>query len=425
MTEITLHPAEARGRIRAPPSKSFTHRALVAGFLTGRTHRIRNPLVSDDTNATRVGLARLGLKISGTTEVWTLRPVRREGRAPTIDCRESGTTLRFLTAVAALGSRPVRFIGRGRLPDRPIEDLYRALEQLGGSVRREGLSQAVPATVEGPLRSGLVRIRGSVSSQFISALLMVLPSLDGDSTLEIVGPRVSRPYVEATRAVLGHHGVHSRATARGYEVPGNQRFQARGFDVPGDASSAAYLWAAAAVTGGSVEVRGVSTALPQADRRILDLLEEMGADVRRKQDDAAVSGRVSRGVDVDLTEAPDLFPLVGVVAAVVPDGRSQLRGAAHAATKESDRRAGTLDLVRAMGARVAVTRRGIAVRGVERPRALRLTRLADHRMVMSAGVAALAARGPSRIGDANAVRKSFPEFWLALTQLGAGPRSTA
>jgi 3-phosphoshikimate 1-carboxyvinyltransferase len=427
MTVRLVRPARADGRVRAPPSKSYTHRALIAAFLTRRRCEILTPLDSDDTRATRDGLRALGARIHRTSAIWKISPPKHTVRhaSSVIRCGESGTTLRLLSAVAALENYPVSFEGTGRLSIRPMGPLYGALRHLGAMVRSPSRTRALPCTIQGPLQAGTVSIRGDVSSQFTSALLMVLPTVAGTSSLRIRGPAVSQPYVDATRAVLKACHVRIDHRRDGFDIPGDQQYRASRIRVPGDASSAAYLWAAAAITGGQVEVEAVSSDRPQADLAILPILLRMGAGVRRTPGFVRVAGPLSRPVTVDLTDCPDLFPLVSVLAAAVPGGRSRLQGAPQLEFKESDRRAQSMRLARAMGAKVVARSSQIEIIGADHPRPLNLPSLGDHRMVMSAAIAGLAGSGPSRIGPAEAVSKSFPGFWDALGTLTVGSRSSA
>jgi 3-phosphoshikimate 1-carboxyvinyltransferase len=297
-----------------------------------------------------------------------------------------------------------------------MAELFEALEILGAQCSRPRGSRTLPATVVGPLRGGAVRLNASRSSQFVSALLLTLPTVAGDSSIELVGPIVSEPYIDATIAVLRHHGVRLRRRARHLSIPGGQRYEGRGMRVPGDASSAAYLWTAAAITKGRLRVTGVPAEWPQADLAVLGILRSAGATVRRTSDGATVEGRDLGPFSVDLTAAPDLYPLAGVLAASIR-GRSRLRGAPHIIHKESDRRAGTVGLARAMGATVEWHRDGLAIRGGAPRRPFHLRGLSDHRLVMSAAVGALTCRGASTISDAQAVTKSFPGFWTTLASL--------
>jgi 3-phosphoshikimate 1-carboxyvinyltransferase len=415
---VRIGPGTIRGRVAAPASKSYTHRALVLGHLARRRFTVRNPLDSDDTRRTAAGLGALGSRVRRRRRQWVVEGGRElSRRRRSIDCGESGTTLRFLTAVAARQSVPVRLAGSARLGERPMAALLDALRGLGVSVHAR--ASGFPIEVRGPLNGGRIRLNASTSSQFVSALLLVLPTLEEDSELHLTGTVVSAPYIDATLAVVRHHGIRVVRSGRDFRIPGGQRFQGSEFLVPGDASSAAYLWAAAAVGGGRIRVSGLPARWPQADFAILSVLRQYGARVERDGDAVTVASGTRRAFSVDLTDAPDLYPLAGVLAATA-QGSSRLRGAPHIVHKESDRRAGTVRLARALGARARESPGMLAIEGTETARALDLTDLTDHRLVMSAAVGALAAKEPSRIGDAAAVGKSFPGFWTTLARVGAG-----
>jgi 3-phosphoshikimate 1-carboxyvinyltransferase len=419
MTRRRVYPGALAGCVDAPPSKSYTHRALLVGALVDGPYRVDSPLDSDDTVATADGLGALGVRVVRSSSSWLVEP--HEATKPmsrvTIDCRESGTTLRFLLPRAAAQTRPVTLRGRPSLASRPIEPLLAVLRSGGVAVEPRS-SRGEIARLRGPLRPVRTTLDGSASSQFLSGLLLTLPVLDAPSELRLVGPVVSQPYVDATLAMLTAHGVSVETVGRRVRIPAPQRFRGANFRVPADASSAAVLWAAAGAGGGDVTVRGVDEGWPQADRQLLPVLQRMGASVSRDAEGVTVSGPVRRPIQVDLSDAPDLLPLVGALAALVK-GRSVVRGAAHAAGKETDRRQETAKLARAMGARVQLGPRRIEIVGRPPVAAFVYDGAGDHRMVMAAAVAALAARGPSTVGSAEAVTKSFPNFWDALAQLGA------
>lgn len=419
---LEVRPAVADGGIAAPPSKSYTHRALVAAYLSDAPTEVVHPLVSDDTRATRDGLAALGARVRRSARGWELTRLstRPRSRIPTLNCRESGTTLRMLAATAALRPRKTRFTGAQSLARRPTEPLFEALRTLGADIRTPSSRSALPCTIVGPIHAGAVTIPADVSSQFASALLMVLPTLPGRSVLRLSRSVVSRPYIEATLSMLASRGVDVSSDGHVFRIPGNQVFRSGHIVVPGDASSAAYLWAAAAATGGRVRVAGIPRGLPQADLALLEILERMGAGLERTASAVTVEGPLAKPIDCDLSDSPDLVPLVAVLAALIAGGRSRLRGAPNLAYKESDRRAESGRLAAALGARVRVSSSEISVTGVSSVRPLVLPRLSDHRLVMSAAVAALAAPAPSRIGVAEAVRKSYPSFWRDLSGLTGG-----
>jgi 3-phosphoshikimate 1-carboxyvinyltransferase len=414
-----VRPATVDGEVDAPPSKSYTHRFLLAAHLSGRTGRLRGPLVSDDTLRTAYALAQLGSDVRAGTRVWriTPRPTAPTRGTLTIDCGESGTTLRFLAAAAALHGGRFRFVGRGRLPQRPMGPLFGALRDLGASISREAGLSTLPFTLRGPIHGGLVELAVDESSQFTSALLFALPTVRPSSRIRTFGPPVSEPYVRASLAVIRGQGVRAVAGPSGYRLPGGQCYRAVDASAPGDASSAAYLWALAAITGGRATVRGLDPRWPQADLAVLPLLRRYGATVTRRGGTVSVRGGERRPFRIELTDSPDLYPLAGVLGASAP-GRSYLLGAEHVVAKESDRRQETVRLVRSLGARATEFDGGLAVEGTRRVRPLHLRSARDHRIVMSAAVAAAAASGPSEIGDASAVGKSFPGFFEAIARLG-------
>jgi 3-phosphoshikimate 1-carboxyvinyltransferase len=415
---VTVRPGAVAGRARAPPSKSYTHRALMVGHLARRRFTIVRPLDADDTRRTAGALRAFGDRLTQAHTGWTVEPypASRDSDEVAVECGESGTTLRFVAALAALRSGSTRFTGAPRLGARPMGPLLQALRALGGECTRA--RAGFPLKIRGRIRGGRVDLDASDSSQFLSALLFTLPVLEESSEVHVRGRMVSEPYVRATIAVARQHGVRVREEGAQFVVAGAQRYRGARSVVPGDASSAAYLWAAAAVTQGRVRVDGITTAWPQADLAVLDLLSGAGCTVRTSSRGIELSGRRLRPFRVDLTPCPDLYPLAGALAAVTP-GESRLTGAPHVIHKESDRRLETARLARAFGARVRASQAGLRIAGAARPRAARLRGMTDHRMVMSAAVAALVADGPSEIDGAETVCKSFPQFWAVLGRLGA------
>jgi len=390
------------------------------GHLAHRPFRVRRALDSEDTRATADAVGKLGTTVTGRGEEWTVHPAMAPSASArvTINCGASGTTLRFATALSALYEGRVVLAGSTRLSERPIDSLLGALTSLGARCRHLR-GRGLPVEVRGPIHNGRLALDASESSQFASALLMALPAVSGTSAFRLTGTVVSEPYLDATLAVLRHHGVHVERRGRRFEVDGGQRPRGTEFEVPGDASSAAYLWAAASMAGGSVRVTGIPAKWPQADLAVLGLLERGGASISRTFDGATVAYSTRRPFRIDLTASPDLYPLAGVLAATA-DGTSRISGALHVAVKESNRKLETARLARQLGARVGLTASGLTIEGTPRPRALDLRGVTDHRLMMSAAVGALAADGTSRLGDATSVAKSFPGFWRALSEISDG-----
>ncbi len=430
---VQVHPGRARGSLRAPPSKSYTHRALLAGALANGPVTVHGPLVADDTLASlrtigAIGggfrtLENAGAAAGSSSLQWQVVPPsswppdRRS--PPQADVGESGTTLRLFTAAAALGRRDVRFVGHPSLARRPMEELVHALRSIGAVTSGPPAGASLPFSIHGPLHPGKVELRGDVSSQFISALLFVLPLLAEASDVVVHGIPVSEPYIAATRATLLAQGVSIEPTEQGYHVPGGQRYSVSDLHVPGDASSAAYLLALGALTGGPVRVEGLPAEWPQADLALLEVLTAAGAHVSRSEDVVEVKGGPLplSPFEADLDPSPDLAPLLAVLASF-SSGRSVLNGGAHLAAKESDRRQGSLRLARALGAKAKDDGRTITIEGPTSARSLDLRDLRDHRMLFSAVVAASALPEPSLVGDGKCASKSNPGFFDELRALG-------
>ena len=431
-------PGRLSGTLSGSPSKSYTHRALLAGLLSQGRMTIRNPLASEDTVAS-LGVTRaLGATVverpGGSRLSWdldagqALRPVPRARR---LWAGESGTTLRLFTPASALPGSPARWEGEDSLARRPMGPLLQALTELGAEVRPPPPGRGLPFRVRGPLSAGTVTLPGSLSSQFLSALLFALAGLPSASRVRVVGPQVSQPYVEASLRVLRAFGVNVRPGPAGYRVPADSPLRPVPVEVPADASSAAYLFAGAALTGGTVRVGPFPTGWPQADLALLPVLRRCGAQVVRRGQDWEVTGGPLplRPFQADLDASPDLAPLLAVLASF-GRGRSRLTGGAQLVHKESDRRRGTEALVRALRARIRRGPAGWEIAGPPLARRLRLLDLSDHRLLFSAAVAALALPGPSVLGPGSAAAKSYPRFFpdlgvLGISLHGAGPGGVA
>jgi 3-phosphoshikimate 1-carboxyvinyltransferase len=405
--------------VRVPGSKSLTNRALVCAALASGPSRLVGWLESDDTEAMIDGLARLGVTVERSGADLVVNGTGAEFAIPLhpIDCRASGTTMRFLAACAALVRGRVTLDGVARMRERPIQDLADALASLGVSVRT--VAGCPPITIQGGrLAGGRVAVDASKSSQFLSALLMVAPLAEGD--VEIVATQItSRPYVDLTLAVMNAFGI--AVELRGddtFRIPGGQRYRGRGFAIEPDATAATYFFAAAAVTGGRIRVEGLSPASAQSDVRFVEVLERMGCGVERGPNWISVRGpRYLHGVDVDLNALPDSALTLAVVA-LFARGRTSIRNVANLRLKETDRMAALKAELEKLGARVETTATDIVIDPPERVTPARIATYDDHRMAMSFAVAGLAVDGIV-IQDPECVRKTFPGFFEELRKLSA------
>ena len=410
---VTVKPSAVSGAVTAPPSKSVTHRALVLAALAEGRSRIRNPLTADDTEATTCVLAQLGVEVTRGGD-WLVEGGHLSAPAEALHCGESGTTLRLMTAVCALANGDSTLTGGPSLTSRPVGPLLDALRQLGVKSRSRG--GLPPVTVAGGgVEGGEARLPGSVSSQFVTALLTVAPLARSRIKIRLTTRLESKPYVAMTVDAMRAFGVEAEHSGDMTRLTAPLKsYRATDLTVEGDWSSAAYPLTAGALAG-EATVRGLNPSSTQADRAILPLLSEMGADVKTRSDEVRVGASPLRGIEADLSDCPDLFPIVSALCAAA-EGESHLTGLARLRFKESDRVAAMADGLTRIGAEVrfdadSATIRGGALHGAE------VTPWGDHRVAMSLAVLALRA-GETKISDAGCVNKSYPGFWRDLADIG-------
>ena len=412
--------------VRVPGSKSITNRALVLAALCGKVKpcEVHNCLRSEDTEVMAAALQALGFDVQAE---WTEDRVRVGGsskanRIPATHAdlftANSGTTMRFLTAMVCLGHGRYRLDGVPRMRERPIGDLLEALQQLGVRATCERNNGCPPVCIEADgLAGGPVRIRGDVSSQFLSGLLLAAPFARGDIIVEIDGPLVSRPYVEMTLRMMDDWGlpvirkweeaefhVASRQTPCGEMI----------YRVEPDASAASYFYAAAAITGGRVAVRGLSENSLQGDVRFIDVLESMGCAVERAAAKLSVRGDRLHGVNVDMNDISDTVMTLAVVACFA-EGPTTIRNVAHIRNKETDRLAALATELRRVGAGVDEFADGLTIT----PRPLHGAEIEtynDHRMAMSMALIGLKVPGIV-IKNPGCVAKTYPGFFADLEKL--------
>lgn len=412
--EVTLQRA---GRVdlsfQAPPSKSFTHRALIAAALAEGDSVIQNPLDAEDTRVTRTALIGMGVRVAAVDR---LCPVAGTGgalscpRGLVLDMQNSGTSMRLLTSVALLCRSHVILTGSARMKERPLGPLAAALTALGGSVsflEKEGFP---PLDVSGSLRGGTARIDAGMSSQFVSSILMAAPCAMQDVTLELEPGVASPSYLDVTTAVMEAFGARvEREEYRRFHVPAARSYLGRTYQVEGDYSSASYFFAIAALCRGKVSVSNLNPSSCQGDRRFLSALESMGCRVRSTEDTVEVScDNDLDGIEIDMSSSPDTVQTLCMVAANAKSP-TRITGIAHLKWKESDRLETTTGLLRSLGGDARVEEDAILIR----PAPLHGRMIDpgdDHRTAMSFAVLGLAT-GNVKITHAECVSKSFPGFW--------------
>jgi len=412
---MKIKPATLTGTVVAPPSKSMTHRLLITSALADGVSYITNPLQSRDTEATAEALSRLGARIRKTQSSWEVTGSQLQHPDSTLECRESGTTLRLLTGICSLLQAPVTLSGAPSLLRRPNKPLLEALKQLG--VKTTSNNGFPPITVQGRMKGGKAGIRGDISSQFISSIMLAAPYAENPVDLEITTALESKPYVELTLEAMKKAGItpHCSHDLSHIHVP-NGLYMPQKTRVEGDWSSAAYMLAAGAISG-KVHVDNLEPASKQADHAIITILDEMGAYIKHKGN--RVTTELSRlsAIPLDLSNYPDLFPIVSCLCAIA-HGTSKLTGLARLRHKESDRLQAVTAGLRKMGIRVTIDGSAALIEGGT-PRGAVIDPFNDHRIAMSFAVLAQAAHGETTIQNPECVDKSYPSFWRDLKRIGA------
>ncbi len=422
MVDVTIKNTKIlNGEVAAPSSKSYTQRMVIAAALSRGTSIISNPLYSEDTEAALRAVTALGAGFKAGDRCWQITGAEKlhSAKKP-IDCGESGATLRFMIPVAALADEDSTLTFRGSIEKRPVEPLLRSLNDLGARAHVGEVDGKDAVFVEGGgLVGGETFIPGDVSSQFISGLMFACPLAKAQTTITLSSPLESADYVKMTEAVLSKHAVTIGVRGDCIVIPGNQTYKALDSCVPGDFSSAAFLLAAAAVTKSNVTVTGLDYEDVQGDKAILAILKRMGVQGKVCPDSVQIEGQGAalKPINVDAKNIPDLVPAIAVLACYAK-GTSNITGAKRLRFKESDRLLTISETLEKMGADIEVTEDGLIVEGSALHGA-DVDPHNDHRIAMAASVAALGAEGETVVEHAECIRKSYPQFYTHLKQLGA------
>lgn len=413
--------SEIDGTVKAPPSKSFTQRAMACALIAEGRTEIVGPSTSDDGKVASTIVKNMGASVIMGERAWIVEPPSRpEAPGDVLDCGGSATSMRLFTAIAALADGATVLTGDGSLRRRPVGELLEAMNALGArcfSTRHNGLP---PVVVEGGgIRGGEVSIRGDVSSQYISALMLACTRADSETLIQVLMTLESADYVRMSLDVLRQFGgtaIPDFRTGR-FIIPGRQSLKGCRFVVEGDYSSAAFVLAAGALAG-KASVTGLYAETSQGDRRILEIIGRMGG--RVSVEGGAVTSVRSRlkGIEIDCSEVPDLVPVLGVLATQA-EGITVFRRTARLRIKESDRVEGVVSMINSFGGCAQAEGQDIIVKGPSCLRGTEVDPEGDHRLAMAAAVAGLIASGQTVILGAECVSKSYPGFFSDLKSLGA------
>jgi len=414
-----------KGVVRAPPSKSMTHRAFIAATLSSGLSIIRDPLICDDTNATINACRMLGAKIreseGGVFEVEGCHKILTPENI--IDCGDSASTMRFLTPVCALADGISILTGGASLRRRPMKPLLEAMKQLGVqcySARGDGYPPII--VFGGGIRGGRASMPGDVSSQFISGLLFASPMAEGDTCIELSTELESKPYVLMTIDILRRHKVKVEMdpSFKSFYIPSSQEYAPSSHMIEGDYSSASFILVAAAITDSTVKITNLKGESIQGDRFIIDILRKAGVKLDAGENFVRIreAERPLQPINVDLRDHPDLIPVCAVLASYA-EGKSVIHGIKRLRFKESDRVAALMSEISKMGVKIQVLGDAMEIEGCEEPRGADFNSYNDHRIAMACIAYALGAKGKSVIHDVECINKSYPNFIRDITLLGA------
>jgi len=419
--KVTVGRSGVHGEIFAPPSKSYTHRAITVAALS-KESIIHRPLMSADTQSTIKACEMLGAYIEKDGDKLLISGVDGEPQTPdnVIDVGNSGTTLRFMTAIAALGQGTTVLTGDNSIRSRPNGPLLNVLNDLGvQSISTRG-NGCAPIVVTGGLKGAIAKIDGSISSQFISALLLACPLTKNSTTLSIKGELKSKPYIDVTLDILEKAGAEiylEENHSLKFIIPGSQKYRLKEYTVPGDFSSASYLLAAAAMTNTKIKVNNLYPSM-QGDIAIIDILKEMGANIywNKEEGTVEVNGGKLHGITMDAGATPDLVPTIAVLGAVA-EGETVITNAEHVRYKETDRLHAMAVELNKMGISTSEEKDKLTIKGGELKGA-DVHGWHDHRIVMSLTLAGMIA-GDTTIDTAEAIFISYPNFFDSMRSIGA------
>ena len=394
MDIVKINSSKLAGDVTVPPSKSAAHRALICSFLSGGGS-VKPIIDSNDMKAT-VGVINA-----------------LENNQDTLDCIESGSTLRFMIPVAAALGKNVTFTGQGSLLKRTLGEYLELLPKHNVNIESSGY---LPAEISGKLTNGSYEVSGDVSSQYITGLLMALAGIDGDSAVILKTPLQSKPYVDMTVKVMADFGVHITETEFGYLIHGNQKYNQIDYIVEGDWSHAAFFLVAGAI-GGGVRVSGLDMDSTQGDKEIIQVLERFGAKAEVRDGKIVCNKGELIGCEVDAQNIPDLVPIIAVLAAF-SKGTTVIKNAQRLRFKESDRIESVVYNLKRIGAEVDETDDGMIIKGGCKLHHAKLKGFNDHRIVMAFSIAALFLDGETEVDDALSINKSYPQFFEDYNRLG-------
>lgn len=414
MSDVKFSPFVPNGTVNVPPSKSDVHRAIICAAMANGVSRISPVALSNDIKATIGCIKALGADAVLENNVLTVDGTNMyKNKTALLDCGESGSTLRFFIPIAAVGNINATFVGKGKLPQRPIGIFTEALPKAGTVCKTEG---GLPLEIKGQLKSGIFKIPGNVSSQFITGLLLALPILEGDSEIVLTSPLESVGYIAMTIRTMKQFSVNIQATEKGWHIKGGQSYKTCDYTTDGDWSQAAFFMVLGAVSG-KVTVKGVAKDSTQGDKKCAEILARFGAKVTQLDNEVTVEKRELKAITIDASQIPDLVPVLSVCAAFA-EGTTKIINAERLRIKECDRLKATAELLNNLGGKVKELSDGLEITGVSSLKGGNVNGYNDHRIVMSAAVCAARSDEDITATFAMSINKSYPDFYIDYNSIG-------
>lgn len=417
MSQMVIESAQLGGAVSAPPSKSLSHRIMIAAALSHGQSIIEGIKESVDIRATKTCLETLGADIAFSESQMTIHGMGRPRtlKDTTMFCEESGSTLRFMIPITALTGQFACFEGKGKLKTRPIDPYFDVFDQSKIEYTYDG---GLPLKIKGVLQPGDYSLPGHISSQFVTGLLMALPLLDEDSTIKMTTKLESRDYVDLTIDVMEMFGVHvENDNYELFKIKGAQAYEARSIRVEGDYSQMAF-WAVAGILGSKpIRIENTCEKTRQGDSKIFEILEDMGGHIERKANSIIVHPSQTKNIKINVSEIPDLVPILAVLGSL-SEGTMHIYGGERVRLKESDRLKAIASELNKIGGQVEETPDGLYVNGVESLKEGHVDGWNDHRIVMAMAIAATRCSGKLSIDGWEAINKSYPEFFKDYQNLG-------
>lgn len=409
---ITIKPHAITGELHVVSSKSLSHRYVIAAALAHGKSRIKNILNSDDLTATKEALVSLGAQIHDNEIIGG--PITAYHTM--INAKESGSTLRFFIPISMVQKEAVTFIGEGRLAHRPLNVFETMFRPFGYLFERPD-DAWLPLKVKGPLQSGIYQMHGNVSSQFLTGLLYALPLIKGTSTIELLSPLESSGYVDLTLLVLKQFGIQIDYHRDRYVIKGNQLYQPQNILIEGDYSQAAF-WIVAATIGAPLLLKDLNEHSLQGDKTILEFVKLMGGVFEFNQNGLYITPSRTHGVTIDLSQTPDLGPILMVLASL-SKGKTHIINAKRLRIKESDRLQAMYEELSKLGVKMDIYEDAVTIYGQDSFKGnVSLKTHGDHRIAMALAVASIRAKGPIILDDETVVSKSYPTFFEEFKRLG-------